>query len=160
MKYLLVVFTFSVSTIIAQNVQIGDSGKKHKSINEISYQLPLALGYNHIHNFNDKFLFGAGIHAGVCYYLRYVDLFQIKVFTRNIFNSRKFMRKVDYDIGLFYSYPYMELDIDAAFGLITSVYYNFWKLKVGGEILTSVLKDGYNQEFRFFLFTPVLMFNF
>lgn len=160
MKYLLIVIILSTSTALAQNADSSRILIKHKSINEISYQMPLALGYNHIHNFNDTFLFGAGIHIGVCYYFRYIDLLQIKVFTRNALSRNKFMHKFDYDIGLFYSYPYFEFEIDAAYGLITSVYYNIWKLKIGGEILTSVLKDDYNQEFRFFLFTPVLMFNF
>jgi len=160
MKYILIVIIFSTSIALAQNPSSGASRKNYKSINEISYQMPLALGYNHIHNFNDKFLFGAGIHIGYCHYLRYIDLLQIKVVARNALNRNKFMRKFDYDIGLFLSEPYFELEIDAAYGLITSVYYNFWKLKIGGEILTSVLKDDYNREFRFFLFTPVLMFNF
>ncbi|MBM3435055.1 MAG: hypothetical protein FJY07_02430 [Bacteroidetes bacterium] len=160
MKYILIVIIFSTSIALAQNPSSGASRKNYKSINEISYQMPLAIGYNYIHNFSDRFLIGAGIHAGVCYYLKYIDLLQIKVFTRNAFNKNKFIRKVDYDIGLFYSYPYTELEIDAAYGLTTSVYYNFWKLKIGGEILTSVLTDNDNKEFRYFLFTPVLMFNF
>ena len=109
---------FIVSVLIAsfaypqEDVKNQDEKTKIRGINEISYQMPLAIGYNHIQNFNDKLLIGAGLQLGLNFYLiGYVDLFQFKIFTRNLFTRNKFNRKFDYDIGLFFSYPYFEVEL-------------------------------------------------
>lgn len=156
MKLFAIAFVCLVYSVYGQNSNI-KTGDSFKSFNEISYQVPLALGFSHIKNFNDKLLIGAGIHAGPCVYLGYIDLLNIKLFTRNVFNHNKIGNKIDYDLGVFFSYPYFELEIDAGYGLITSIFYNFWKLKIGGEFLTGFFKENKNHDFRAILFTPILI---
>jgi hypothetical protein len=133
---------------------------KIRGINEISYQMPLSFGYNHIQNFNDKLLIGAGLHIGFgVYFLRYVDLFQFKVFTRNVFYHNKFNRKIDYDIGLFFSFP--ALDMGVYYGITTSIHYNFWKMKIGINLLSGAIQDdGKIENFPNVMFTPSFIYKF
>ncbi|OQX76969.1 MAG: hypothetical protein B6D61_07930 [Bacteroidetes bacterium 4484_249] len=162
MKFLFIICAISFSTIFAQNTENREIRKKHKSINEINYQIPLSLGYNHIHNFNDKFLLGTGLHLGLCVYLKgYIDLLQFKIFTRNAFNKDKFNKKIDYDIGLFFSYPYFEIEVDPTYGFILLTYYNFWKMKIGIDLLITAINDnGKVEKSPEILLTPILVYKF
>ena len=158
----IIVFILIASFAYSQNA-ISDKGKetKIKGINEISYQLPMAFGYNHIQKFNDKLLIGAGLHLGIGFYFRrYVDLFQFKVFTRNMFNKNKFNRKIDYDIGLFFSFPSNVIEVSPFYGIVSSVYFNFWRMKIGVEVLTGTMQEkGSFKNDPVMMFTPSLIFN-
>ena len=161
-RILIIVYVLIASFAYSQK-DINNQGEKTKirGINEISYQIPLAIGYNHIQNFNDKLLIGAGLQLGLNFYLiGYVDLFQFKIFTRNLFTRNKFNRKFDYDIGLFFSYPYFEFEMDAFYGIVSSAYYNIWKIKAGMSMLTGVIKDGNVKNFPKLMFTPTLIYKF
>ncbi|NOX48626.1 MAG: hypothetical protein GXO89_16790 [Chlorobi bacterium] len=161
-KFLIIVSILIASFAYSQEDIDNQGGKtKISGINEISYALPMAFGYNHIQNFNDKLLIGAGFHLGIGFYFRrYVDLFQLKVFTRNVFNNNKFEHKLDYDIGLFFSFPSSAIEVSPFYGIVSSVYYNFWRMKIGVEILTGTMQE--KESFKndpVMMFTPSLIFN-
>ncbi|MCD4745381.1 MAG: hypothetical protein K8R58_03695 [Bacteroidales bacterium] len=164
MKYILI-FLLLISSVYAQEVSKTEAENKKtgiKSINEISYQLPIALGYSHIRNFNNKFLLGTGIHLGGCaYWPGYIDLFLFKVFVRNLFSKYKFNKRIDYDIGVFMSYPHFDCEVSSFYGLISSGYINVYKFKIGMNMLIGAIQD--EQEikvFPFFALTPNLVYKF
>lgn len=136
-KFLIFIF-LSSSCLYGQNADNESDmpSKNKRAINEFSYQFPLGIGYSHIRNINDKFLLGAGIHLGyIKYWPKYADMALVKIYSRNMFSKNKLNKRWDYDLGLYASLPYFEFEVPASFGKITSVYYNFWKLKVGSNLL-------------------------
>jgi hypothetical protein len=159
MKYLLIVIILSTSTALAQNADSSRILIKHKSINEISYQMPLAFGYSHVWNINSNFLFGTGFHLGYCLYLPpYSDFFLYKVYTRNLFNNVKLNHRFEYDIGLFTSLSFKYESI--FYGITTSGYLNLWKFSVGINLLTGAANSEGEFYFPRLVFTPVLLFKF
>ncbi len=143
---------------IVEQVQIDST--KPKSIDEINYQIPVSLGYTHIWNIKGKFLLGTGFHLGYAAYRpHYSDFFLYSVFSRNLFSKNKFNRKFDYDIGMFNSFSFQT---ETAFlGITSTVYYNFWKLKIGMNMLTGpVLQEWEVKFFPMVALTPILVFRF
>lgn len=162
LKVILILVIFSAVLHHALPQNMNDTIKEKKSINEISYQFPLAFGYSHIWNMNDKFLLGAGFHLGYGrYWPPYSDFFLFKIYTRNVFSSNKINHKWDYDIGLFTSISFQYEAI--YYGLISSGYINIGKFKIGMNLLFGAAKvDNINNEFLFPRVTlaPSLVYKF
>ena len=152
-KNLIIVFVLTIcciGTISSQDQsgidkQLQIDSTKPKSINEINYQMLVSLGYSHIWNIKDKFLLGTG--------------FLYSVFSRSLFSKNKFNRKFDYDIGMFNSFSFQT---ETAFlGITSTVYYNFWKLKIGMNMLTGpIIQEWEVKFFPAVVFSPILVFRF
>jgi hypothetical protein len=167
-KNLIIVFVLTIcciGTISSQDQpgidkQLQIDSTKQKSINEINYQMLVSLGYSHIWNIKGKFLLGTGFHLGVAVYKpKYSDFFLYSIFSRNLFSKNKFNRKFDYDIGVFNSFSFQT---ETAFlGITSTVYYNFWKLKIGMNMLTGpILQEWEVKFFPAVVFSPILVFRF
>lgn len=155
---ILVIFSAVLHHALPQNMN--DTISEKKSINEISYQFPLAIGYSHIWNINGKFLLGTGFHLGYGrYWPPYSDFFLFKIYTRNVFSSTKINHKWDYDIGIFHSFSF-QYEV-SFYGLLTSCYYNIKRFKLGLKMLSGVIRDEDKiKRFPSFTLSPIILFTF
>ena len=160
-RILIIVYVLIASFAYSQK-DINNQGEKTKirGINEISYQMPLAIGYNHIQNFNDKLLIGAGLHLGYGkYYLpQYSDFFFFKMFTRNLLNKTKFNKRIDYDIGAFVSISSVFETV--FYGISTALYVNVYKFKLGINTLFGPFNNDNKTYFPGYTIAPLVIYKF
>ncbi|OQX76866.1 MAG: hypothetical protein B6D61_08115 [Bacteroidetes bacterium 4484_249] len=146
--FALLLISFAYSQEATDNNDV--KGNNVKSINEINYQLPAAIGYSHIWNIKNKFLIGTDLHLGFAgYWPKFSDFLLFSIFTRNIFNKDKLNKRWEYDIGIFTSFSFQhELIVG---GLNLSGNYVLYKFKFGINMLNGISK--YNDKI---IFLPLL----
>jgi hypothetical protein len=96
------------------------------SIHEIEYQFPYMLGYSYFHNFNNTFVPGIGAKFGVGFNFEIPrssdwQMWEFDLKAMNLFARKKINRKLDYHLGLNYSYFFFDTP------------YNFYGIKISAH---------------------------
>ncbi len=162
LKRIFIIISILIAFVAHSQEDVNNKGEKTKirGINEISYQFPMAIGYYHIRNFNDKILLGAGMHLGYGGYYspQYSDFFFFKLYARNLFSKSKFNKRIDYDIGLFTSVS--SIFEVVFYGVTTAGYINIYKFKIGLNCLFGAYNYYDETFFPGFTIAPLILFNF
>lgn len=110
-SFIIVSFLFIGSKVQNQTVIASDylSDRTKTSIHEIEYQFPYMLGYSYFHNFNNKFVPGIGAKLGYGFNFEIPrssdwQMWEFDLKAMNLFAREKINRKLDYHLGLNYSY--------------------------------------------------------
>jgi hypothetical protein len=134
------------------------------SIHEIEYQFPYMLGYSYFHNFNNKFVPGIGVKLGNGLNFEIPgssdwQMWEFDLKAMNLFARKKMNRKLDYHLGLNYSYFFEHTSYNF-YGIKFSSHYKPIKF-IGIGISTKIGIKAYEKRTLSYPFwNPYLLFRF